>query len=141
MATSEASTEEIVDRMRIQELIYGYNNCIDSESYDEIPCFFVKNGIFEGLTGRVNISTDLAEFVEGIRTMRANGFAHMRHFTTNIQIQIKKDRAVANSFMLVTSIGSDGALRIAATGTFADKLLRSSDGWRFEQRVARVDGG
>lgn len=136
----DVAIEELADRIRIQDLIHGYNTCIDSEAYEQIPGFFVRDGIFEGLTGRVNISNDLEAFVEGIRTMRANGFAHMRHFTTNLCVQILGDRAMADSFMLVTSIGSDGAGRIAATGTFSDKLLRTPEGWLFEERIATVDG-
>ncbi|MBT6407779.1 MAG: nuclear transport factor 2 family protein [Rhodospirillaceae bacterium] len=130
----------IDDQRDIADLLYHYFQIVDDGLDEEIPSFFTEDGVFDGITGRMVIHQDLDKFVAGIKAMRDGAFAHMRHFTSDMRISVNGDTATARSCVLVTGKGTDGSFKIAATGKFLDTLRRTPSGWKFVERVAKVDG-
>ena len=57
------------------------------------------------------------------------------HFTTNIVIEPSREGARGAAYLLVMASGQGAAPTIPATSTYRDVLVKTSDGWRFKQRM------
>ena len=86
------------------------------------------------------IHENLKQFIQGLKAMRDDDFASMRHFITDTRVNVDGDTTTTRSCVLVTSKGSDGGFKIAAIGEFRDKLRRTATSWKFVGQIARVGG-
>ena len=58
-----------------------------------------------------------------------------RHLVTNIRVDVAGDSASATSQILLFT----GAGQLPLVGTYADRLARTPDGWRFAERRGSLD--
>jgi len=90
-------------------------------------------------------------FVEGRAAILASFLARpsraQRHVIANVVVEVD-DEAHARAFSVIVlymgDAADDGGLPVQdpnspLVGTFTDRLVRTGDGWRFAERVGRLD--
>ncbi len=131
----------LVDRARIRELTARYNRCFDDGDPEGFAATFTEDGAMEIDGGPTTRGRDaLAEMVR--RT--PYGIVHV---TVDAIVAVDGDRAVQDVTLLVVNRPSADTpaekrrSRLQRTGRYHDELVRTPDGWRFQHRIASLDGG
>lgn len=130
----------LLDEYKISDLIHHYFQVIDDECDDEVAGFFTEDGVFDGITGRFVVQKEVDNFLTGLKAMREGDFTNMRHFATGIRVNVNGDEATARCSILVTATDAAGLYHIAGTGEMQDRLFRTETGWKFAERIVKVDG-
>ena len=114
------------DRDEILQLLYRYNHAIDSGDAHGWAGTFTADGVFD-VAGQVRSGQDeLAAFAAGV-----HGY---RHVVVNPVIDVAGDAATVRAYFVVYR-----GTALTATGTYADEVVRTPDGWRFAKRVSTPD--
>jgi uncharacterized protein (TIGR02246 family) len=131
----------LVDRARIRELTARYNRCFDDGDPEGFAATFTEDGAMEIDGGPTTRGREaLAEMVR--RT--PYGIVHV---TVDAIVEVDGDRAVQDVTLLVVNRPSADTppekrrSRLQRTGRYHDELVRTPDGWRFQHRIASLDGG
>jgi len=131
----------LVDRARIRELTARYNRCFDDGAPEGFPATFTEDRAMEIDGGPTTRGREaLAEMVR--RT--PYGIVHV---TVDAIVEVDGDRAVQDVTLLVVNRPSADTppekrrSRLQRTGRYHDELVRTPDGWRFQHRIASLDGG
>lgn len=124
--------QECVDREAIRDLLARYTYSGDRGRIADLAACFAEDGVLEFPgnkgTGPAGV---LAALTSGTRNP---AISFIRHHITNPLIEVDGNLATARSYFAVTSNnGPDHS------GTYADKLVRAAQGWRFAHRLVRVD--
>lgn len=123
---------ERCDREDIRDLLARYTYNGDRGRIDALATCFATDGVLE-FPGNSGTGP------EGVKAALTSGernpaIGFVRHHITNPLIDVSHDTATARSYFAVTSDhGPDHS------GTYSDKLIRTSKGWRFAHRLVRVD--
>lgn len=125
--------EVSVDRDAIRHLLALYTFNGDRGRISALAACFAPDGVlqFPGMT-----ATGEAEIVAALSRAESSESrrSFVRHHTTNALIDVKGDAATSRSYFTVWSNnGPDHA------GTYSDRLVRTSQGWRFAHRLVRID--
>jgi len=120
------------DRDAIRDLLARYTYNGDRGTVPVLAACFAPDGVLE-FPGQ--IATGPEAVANALSTgSRDPRMTFVRHHTTNPLIEVNGDLAEARSyFTVITNVGPDHA------GTYSDKLVRTSDGWRFARRLVRID--
>ncbi|MDO7842068.1 nuclear transport factor 2 family protein [Sphingomonas immobilis] len=124
---------ETVDREAIRHLMAVYNINGDRGRIDALAGAFTEDGTIEfsgqATSGRAAIAARLSG--KGTRNPALELSRH--HLTTSL-IELDGDTATARSyFQVVTNQGLDHH------GHYADRLVRTAEGWRIAHRSVRID--
>jgi ketosteroid isomerase-like protein len=120
------------DREAIRDLLARYTYNGDRGRIDALAACFAEDGVLE-FPGTQGTGPD------GVKAALTSGarnpaITFIRHHITNPLITVAGDGATARSYFAVTSDnGPDHS------GTYADKLIRKREGWRFAHRLVRID--
>jgi ketosteroid isomerase-like protein len=114
------------DRDEILQLMYRYNQAIDSGDADGWAATFTPDGVFD-VAGQVRSGRDeLAAFAASVHGLR--------HTMANPVIDVTGDVASVRAYFIVFQ----GA-GVLGTGTYSDEVVRTPAGWRFAKRVSTPD--
>lgn len=145
MKTAKSDHEDKAD---IRELLNRYTFIIDRGKTDQLRSIFADDGRFRIVdlpSGESNFSID--EFASFL-TDTLNGSEFMQHLMTNTVVSVDGDHAIAESYLSVL-YGLKPGVQTQAFGLFdeptdlhlggeyIDKLARTADGWRIQERTAR----
>ncbi len=124
--------QECIDREAIRDLLARYTYNGDRGRIADLAACFAEDGVLE-FPG--NKGTGPAGVVAALTSGNRNpDISFIRHHITNPLIEVARDTATARSYFAVTSNnGPDHS------GTYADKLIRTAQGWRFAHRLVRID--
>lgn len=124
--------QECVDREAIRDLLARYTYNGDRGRIADLAACFAEDGVLE-FPG--NNGTGPAGVIAALTSGTRNAdISFIRHHITNPLIEVDGDQATARSYFAVTSNnGPDHS------GTYADKLIRTAQGWRFANRLVRID--
>lgn len=132
------------DHEAIRALLARYNFAIDLGDADAWAGCFTETGTFE-CTGLPEDSP-LAGRFEGRDALAAYARTHLglnkglaRHWNWNLLIDGDGDEATMRCYLLALRAGQGPDVKMAATGIYEDRLVRTADGWRFAARHIRVD--
>ena len=127
-----------------ERLIKRYINLNDAQDWEGVAALYTEDARFARPSQPDN-------FVVGrdaiLASFRARPARAQRHVMANIVVDVEDaDHARAFS-VIVLYLGDeaeDGGLPAMSAnspliGTFTDKLVRTADGWRFEERVGALD--
>lgn len=128
----------MIDHIAIQQTLNRYTEAASRADWDQTAATFVADGIWEipalgkRFQGRASVTEALAGF--------AAPMDYMVQINAPGVIVIDGDTATARSAIRECGkfTGKDEALEVL--GFYADKLVRTSDGWKFSQRVFEVRG-
>lgn len=135
----------LTDNYEIERLLHRYNDTVDSLDFEGWADCFATGGTFDGAYRSFVLPRDLEDFRAmslGIMDQAPN----IRHFTTNLVVDIDGDTAVARSFLLLISTPpcrADGTVpnsRIIQAGVYHDELVRVNGRWKIKLRKVSVDG-
>jgi len=139
-------------RRRIEELLTRYIRVIDDESWEEWPELFTESCLYKIVT-RENFSQGLPlsvmechsrgmlqDRVTGLRTINVYEPHRYLHQISGLAIEsVDGEIAQCRSNYLVVRTMLDGAMSIFSAGVYLDKIVLSSTGARFEERVVVAD--
>lgn len=132
MNSTEARLRRLEDIEEIRQLDARYCRFIDTADWAALVALFVPDGTFDGLAV-VTGSADLLAFFSGL----ADGGMTFWHHVGNHEIEVDGDTAAVRS-MLWQPCVVDGVAHVAA-GRYADRLVRTADGWRYALKQVRFD--
>lgn len=122
------------DREAIRELTARYNLAADGRDLDAYADCFVADGAFE-MVGLARL-----EGPDALKAMIGALDFPTRHVTTDAVIDVDGDRATQRcAFMLFARKPDENELVVLTTARYEDRLVRTSDGWRFVERIATTD--
>lgn len=120
------------DRDAIRDLLARYTYNGDRGRLAELADCFAADGVLEYPGSRPE-GPDAIAAALGSGT-RNPAMTFVRHHITNPLIELDGDSATARSYFTVHSnAGPDHS------GTYDDRLIRTSKGWRFSYRRVRID--
>jgi anthranilate 1,2-dioxygenase small subunit len=148
----ETTIEEMMlwyDLHRLQE---RYVSLIDSDRLEEWPELFTEDGVYE-IVPKENADLDLpigimhcfgrAMLRDRVTLLRkANVFEphSYRHMTSGLEFnQVDADTIDMRSNYVVVQTLTDGDSRVYQAGRYFDRVVRTSDGWRYQRRRVVYD--
>jgi ketosteroid isomerase-like protein len=116
----------------IERVILDYAAYNDAADWEAVASMFVSNG-------RVSRPIAPNDFTEGrdaiLAAFKARPPRKTRHIVSNIRVDIDGDEATASSQIMLFT-GPDLAPLV---GSYADRLARTEEGWRFVERRGSLD--
>jgi ketosteroid isomerase-like protein len=125
-------TQTLLDEAAITRMILDYAAWNDAGDWDAVAALYVPEG-------RMSRPVAPDDFVEGrdaiLAAFKARPPRTTRHICANIRVDVEGDTASASSqIMLFTAAGQPPLV-----GSYADRLVRTADGWRFVERRGSLD--
>lgn len=128
-----AETLTAQDYVEIEQLYAQYNNAIDSGDAQAWAATFTADGAFNRFVGK----EALVGFIDQWRDKM--GGANRRHWNSNLRIVGTPEGASGSVYLMLLDVSTKPA-SIAGTGTYADVLVKTAEGWRFKSRQTKLDG-
>ncbi len=127
------TTQELLDREAIRELLARYCFLLDGYELREFSLLFADDGEWISRNGRAAGPAAIEALLSGLVPMPRDG-ARRKHFTCNIVIEMQGDGAaqVRSNFLVVRDTASGPAIAVA--GTYRDRVVKMRDQWRFRSR-------
>ena len=119
------------DYAEINQLYARYNFTIDSGDAKGYAETFTSDGVFLNFEGREAI----AEFAKGFYQSQKGA---ARHWNTNLSITQTSEGADGACYLLLWNTSSNPPT-IITSAIYRDKLVKTSDGWRFKSRRTEAD--
>lgn len=125
---------EIADRLEIDDLLTAYAVAVDAREWEALKRLFTGDAVldYSGFEGPRAPVDEAIEWVAG----GLSGFPVSQHLTTNREIAVDGDTATARCAVLNPLVDTRGRIAFVG-GYYEDRLVRTADGWRFAERVAR----
>ena len=129
------SMEEISDRLEIQDLMVRYSYAIDNRDWDALDDVFTPDAhidysVFGGSVG--NLAETKAFLTEAMPM-----FTTLQHMVSGTTIAFDGDTATAKTqcHNPMTMGDTENPDLMVCGLWYVDKLVRTADGWRIEERV------
>jgi len=129
------SLEERLGRLEdaeaIRTLDAAYCRLLDDGDWPALVRLFLPDGTFDGLS-EVTGHADLLAFFGGLA---GGGLTAFWHHISNLEIAVDGDEATVRSLLWQPCV-VDGVPHVAS-GRYADRLVRTPDGWRYARKQVR----
>ena len=131
VASAQSGKMTADDYVEIQQLYAQYAHTLDhlgdAEGWADT---FTPDGVFANSKGR----DELVKFAEGFYGRGGSA----RHWNSQVLITPTADGADGSCYLLLVDTSSQPA-SITVSGIYNDKIVKTSSGWRFKERVADVE--
>jgi len=117
------------DKDAIRELLHRYCFYMDEGRFIELAALFADDGEWIAPYRTAKGQADIAAWLQQSVPPQPKRM----HYVMNSIIDVAGTRATAQSNYLVMIEGSGGPIP-SVCGTYADELVKQSDGWRFQRR-------
>ena len=121
------------DQVEIWALYNRYNHTIDSGDGPGFAACFTADGHLDTGMGAQVGSDAISAFVDANKEMMPG----LRHLAHNIVTDGDAASATGSAFLVAYDV--TGGHKVLATGTYADELVKTADGWRFTKRIFTAD--
>ena len=123
----------LIAEREIERVILDYAACNDAGAWDQVAALYSDDG-------RMSRPTAPDAFIVGREAILAAFLARppriTRHVCANVRVTLESpDQARADSQILLFT----GADQAPLVGSYADRLVRTTDGWRFTERRGNLD--
>lgn len=122
----------LLDARAIERLIVEYAALNDAGDWQAVAAMYAPDG-------RMSRPTTPDTFIEGadaiLDAFQARPARKSRHVVSNIRVDVAGDSATAQSQILLFTAAGQPPL----VGTYADRLVRTAEGWRFTERRGSLD--
>ena len=119
------------DYIEIQQLYAKYAHALDLGDGEGWANTFTPDGVFGETKGHDQLTAFADGFMESF-----DGAA--RHWNTQIVITPTADGAHGSCYLLLVDTRSQPA-GLTVAGIYQDTVVKTSDGWRFKERVFTMD--
>jgi 3-phenylpropionate/cinnamic acid dioxygenase small subunit len=129
-------TQEIADRIEIDDLLTRYATAVDTRDWDLYQTVFTPDAFID-YTSSGGIRGELAEVTKWLSDA-LSGFSMSQHLVTNRDIRVAGDTATSRSYFYnpMGRTKRDGTLDLMFVGGYyRDQLRRTGDGWRIAERI------
>jgi SnoaL-like domain len=123
-------TTPIEDKEAIRELFSEYCFRMDEFRFDELGQLFTEDGDWIAPYAQAHGPAEIAALMA--RNIPAE--PRRKHFIMQSLIRLDGDRATARTSYLVLLQASGAGLVPSVAGTYEDRLVRTTGGWRFRKR-------
>ncbi len=121
-----------MDAWEIEKTIIRYAALNDAGDWEAVAALYAPDG-------RMSRPTAPDTFTEGreaiLAAFKARPPRKSRHVVANVLVDISGDTATATSQILLFNAAEQAPM----VGTYADKLVRTPQGWRFTERRGSLD--
>lgn len=120
------------DYLEIQQLYAKYNDTLDHGDAEGYASTFTADGSFNTNSGHdalVNFAKAWQEKMGG---------ANRRHWNDNLRLSGDSKSVTATVYLMIVDIATKPA-SIIMTGSYADTIVKTADGWRFSKRATKRD--
>jgi uncharacterized protein (TIGR02246 family) len=117
------------DHTEIQQLYARYAHTLDSGDAEGWARTFTPDGVFGNRKG----AEALAEFA---RNFYKNGSGNIRHWYNQLVVTPTPEGANGTCYFVLIDVTKRA---MTTTGIYKDMLVKTSDGWRFKERVATTE--
>ena len=118
------------DRVAILDLYARYAHYFDEGRVEEWPDLYAADGRYIHAAAPDRIHQGREAFAAMVR--RGLG-AGIRHLPMCISVEATLSGAHGSAYQIVVTAGDEG-LELRTAGTYDDDLVKTTDGWRFEER-------
>jgi ketosteroid isomerase-like protein len=122
----------LLDERAIERMLLDYAAHNDAGNWDAVAAMYAPEG-------RMSRPTAPDAFIEGaaaiLAAFQSRPARASRHVVASIRIDVNGDSAAATSQILLFTAAGQPPL----VGTYADRLVRTSAGWRFTERRGSLD--
>jgi ketosteroid isomerase-like protein len=119
------------DHRAIERLIIDYAAHNDAANWEAVAALYIPEG-------RMSRPTAPDDFFEGrdaiLAAFKSRPARMTRHICANIRVDVTGNSATATSQILLFT-----GHETPKVGSYADKFMRSPDGWRFTERRGSLD--
>ncbi|NKB24238.1 MAG: hypothetical protein GKR87_07670 [Kiritimatiellae bacterium] len=116
-----------IDKQEITEIISAWSYARDQQQWEQFRACF-----HEGATISVSFYSGAIEgFIKRVAKMGAS-----KHVMANTRIELKEDRAVTETNVLLSSRGAEKEIDLSAWLRFVDLFEKREGSWRIVKRVA-----
>jgi uncharacterized protein (TIGR02246 family) len=124
------------DRAEIAELLARYAIACDRKAFDAVGECFTEDG--QATYSGVRLPQGRAAIVAHLQPL--SDIPMTQHVVGSISIELDGDSATATSYTTVHVVRptADGHEVVHRGLSYDDRLVRTSDGWRFEERFHQV---
>jgi ketosteroid isomerase-like protein len=123
--------ENLLSERAIERLIIDYAAHNDAANWEAVAALYIPEG-------RMSRPTAPDDFIDGqgaiLAAFKSRPARTTRHICANIRVDVTGDTATATSQILLFT-GHDAP----KVGSYADKFIRTADGWRFAERRGSLD--
>lgn len=129
-------TQEIADRIEIDDLLTRYATAVDTRDWDLYQTVFTADALID-YTSSGGIRGGVAEMTKWLSDALSI-FSMSQHLVTNRDIRVAGDTATSRSYFYnpMGRTKRDGTLDLMFVGGFyRDQLRRTGDGWRITERI------
>ena len=128
------STQEMSDRLEIQDLLTSYCDAIDSRDWDALDDIFTSDGIIDYTAAggtRGNLQETKAYLDKALKP-----FSGMQHMLGLPRVKVTGDSATSRTILFNPMvIEREGNPHVFFVGLwYRDKLIRTAGGWRIQTR-------
>jgi len=147
-----ADLARIARRIALEELYADYAHCLDADALERWPDFFTEECHYR-ITSAENYGAGmplgiiyassrdmLRDRISALREANIYEPQTYRHLISGLRIERDEDDMLdLTANVLVVRTMQDGAMSIFAAGRYADRVVRTADGWRFARKVVVLD--
>lgn len=119
------------DRAEIRDLYARYAQSLDLGDADGWARTFTEDGVFADNRGHAELSEFAADFYE-----RYGGLS--RHWNNQLTLRPTAEGATGTVYLLLWDMRPDTPT-VVASGVYHDTLVKTSEGWRFQERRVDID--
>lgn len=129
----------IEDRLLINDLFVRYTTALDAGDVETIVACFTEDGALESpAVGVYSGRQGIRDFAARFARFHERG-AQLRHFISNLAVQVEGDRARATCYLL-NIITRNGKTELMPPGRYDCQLLKVGGEWLFQHRLVVLDG-
>ncbi len=131
----QAFLRELWDRERIREVVHRYCWAVDRGTLEEVMALFHNPCDLVLVPGKRYAGRAAVE--RWYRSYMENRMEVLRHLIHNQVITLEGDRATSKSYF--DAVGDLKGESIVVAGFYEDRLRRVGEGWKFTEKVIRLD--
>jgi hypothetical protein len=147
----ERRLRQLLDKDEIRELVYAYSFHADHNHPEELGALFVDHcrldygaGNSGKFAGREHLIAWVRESLGGGEQAELNAspvrIVGTSHHNADIRITFEDDDHAVGTVSCYAWHAMRGAPNAETWGYYFDRYVRTSEGWRFEERILRVVG-
>ena len=131
-------TPSVEDRLLINDLFVRYTTALDAGDVETIVGCFTEDGALESpAVGVYKGRQGIRDFAVRFAQFHERG-AQLRHFISNLAVQVEGDRARATCYLL-NIITRNGKTELLAPGRYDCQLVKQGGEWLFQHRLVLLD--